>query len=135
MSWYCECVCSHLMIIHTVTADLELLTKPVVFKEKVQLACTANDTEIPLDTPHSRSWSGGPFNALLCMNGISANRLKYKEILGKDKSQYILEINSFTEFDVDCEYKCVFGVDITRKTLTLNEEDYECKCCYIIFNL
>ncbi|XP_063397466.1 uncharacterized protein LOC134681753 [Mytilus trossulus] len=105
--------------------DLELLTNPVVFNEKVQLACKANGTEIPLDKPHSRSWSGGPYNALLCMNGISANRLKYNEIPGKDKSQYILEINSFSESDVDCEYKCQFGVDITRKTLQLNEEDYE----------
>lgn len=106
-------------------ANLVMLTKPVVFGESVQLACMANETEIPLDKPHSRSWSGGQYNTLLCMNGVSADRSKYNEIEGKDKSQYILQISNFSESDVDCEYKCVFGVDITRTTLHLNEKDYE----------
>lgn len=104
-----------------------MLTKPVVFGRSVELACMALETEIPLDEPHSRSWSGGPFNALLCMNGVSADRSKYNEVKGKDISQYILRINNFSVADVDCEYKCVFGVDSTRTTLHLNERDYECK--------
>lgn len=106
-------------------ANLVMLTKPVVFGESVELACMALETEIPLDEPHSRSWSGGPFNALLCMNGVSADRSKYNEVKGKNISQYILRINNFSVADVDCEYKCVFGVDSTRTTLHLNERDYE----------
>lgn len=91
----------------------------------MRLACTANETEIPLDKPHSRSWSGGPLNKVLCMNAVSADLSKYYEVLGKDKSQYILVIKQFSEADVDCEYKCIVGVDETRKTLQINEEDYE----------
>ncbi|VDI47561.1 Hypothetical predicted protein [Mytilus galloprovincialis] len=98
-----------------IIADLELLTKPVVFGEHVQLACDANDTEIPLDQHPSRSWSGGPLNKVLCMNAISADLSKYYEVIGKDRY----------EADVGCEYKCIVGVDETRKTLQLNEEDYE----------
>ncbi|CAC5416686.1 unnamed protein product [Mytilus coruscus] len=81
-----------------------------------------NETEIPFDKPH---WSGGPYDALLCMNGVSADSSKYNEVEGKDKSQYILKISNFSESDVDCEYECVFGVDITRTTLHLNKKDYE----------
>ncbi|XP_071180699.1 uncharacterized protein [Mytilus edulis] len=106
-------------------AYLVMLTKPVVFGESVQLACMANETEIPLDKPHSRSWSGGPYNALLCMNGVSADSSKYNEEKGKEKNQYNLKIRNFSVMDVNCEYKCVFGVDITRLTLHLNQKDYE----------
>ncbi|XP_063416911.1 uncharacterized protein LOC134699233 [Mytilus trossulus] len=104
--------------------ELELLTKPVVFGKDVQLACAANDTEIPLDQHPSRSWSGGPFNKILCMNAISADLSKYYEVIGKDRYEYILVIKNFSEADVGCEYKCIVGVDETRKTLQLNE-DYE----------
>ncbi|CAG2247709.1 unnamed protein product [Mytilus edulis] len=105
--------------------DLELLTKPVVFGENVQLACTAKDTEIPLDQQPSRRWSGGPFDKVLCMNAIPADPLKYYEVIGKDRYEYILVIKNFSENDVGCEYKCIVGVDETRKTLQINEEDYE----------
>ncbi|CAG2186642.1 unnamed protein product [Mytilus edulis] len=105
--------------------DLELLTKPVVFGENVRLACAANDTEIPLDQHPSRSWSGGPLNKVLCKNAISADLSKYYEVIGKDRYEYILIIKNFSEADVGCVYKCIVGVDETRKTLQLNEEDYE----------
>ncbi|CAC5397109.1 unnamed protein product [Mytilus coruscus] len=105
--------------------DLELLTKPVVFGKNVRLACAANDTEIPLDQHPSRSWSGGPFDKVLCMNAISADLSKYYEVLGKDRYEHILVIKNFSEADVGCEYKCIVGVDKTRTTLQLNEEDYE----------
>ncbi|XP_052073574.1 uncharacterized protein LOC127711535 [Mytilus californianus] len=121
-----KCVIFQLAYLHARgCANLVLLSKPVTFGGKVQLACTAYETEIPLDTQYSRSWSGGPDNKLLCKDGISADVSKYKEVLGEDYSQYILEIESFSESDVDCEYKCVFGVDTTRTTLKLNEKDYE----------
>ncbi|XP_063448984.1 uncharacterized protein LOC134728335 isoform X2 [Mytilus trossulus] len=111
--------------VESVEAELELLTKPVVFGQNVKLACAANDTEIPLDQHPSRRWSGGPLNKVLCLNAISADPLKYYEVIGKEKYEYILVINNFSVADVDCDYKCIVGVDETRKTLQLNEKDYE----------
>lgn len=101
----------------------------MVFGENVDLTCIVNETEIPLGKPHSRYWSGGPYSALLCKDGVSANRLKYHEKIVEDESQYryILQISNFAESDVGYDYICSFGEDITRSTLQLNEENFECK--------
>lgn len=98
----------------------------MTFGETAEISCIAKGTEIPLNES-SRSWTGGPNNTLLCKDGISANKQKYKEKMGKNKSQFILQIYNFSELDVDCIYSCTFGVDSAMKTFNLNEEDYQCK--------
>lgn len=114
------------MVYFAVKIDLK---KPVFFGRSAEFTCH-DKMRKKARIESSRSWNGGPHNTLLCKDGISANKTKYQEKMGKDNS-FILEIFDFTELDTDCSYSCTFGVDSTSKKFSLNEKDYECKLTVI----
>ncbi|VDI69334.1 Hypothetical predicted protein [Mytilus galloprovincialis] len=45
--------------------------------------------------------------------------------MGIGKNQYNLQIQNFSQLDINRSYSCTFGVDSAKKTFNLNEEDYQ----------
>ncbi|CAC5397107.1 unnamed protein product [Mytilus coruscus] len=113
-----------LAFVVTAQTNIEFLSKPVIFGETAKLSCTVNTTKVVRDNSDSRSWKGGPLNALMCRDGVCTDHRKYQEKIVKDQHQVILEIHNFSESDVDCDYSCMFGAKSTRRTFQLNERDY-----------
>ncbi|XP_052073198.1 uncharacterized protein LOC127711243 [Mytilus californianus] len=113
-----------LAFVVTAQTNIEFLSKPVIFGETAKLSCTVNTTKVVRDNSDSRSWKGGPLNALMCTDGVCTDHRKYHETLVKDQHQVILEIHNFSESDVDCDYCCMFGAESIRRRFELNERDY-----------
>lgn len=99
------------------------MTSPVIFGQDVQLKC-----EFPSHikcSGYSRTWTGGPRYALMTLNGVSSNNIKYKETKFENCAYSVLTIKSFDQTDVDIVYKCTYGFSSYEHVLELQSHDYE----------
>ena len=115
----------------SVSVTLYLAEKPVTFRKDVFLECQAPNESVYLDTP--RRWFMGKTEDNLLVNGVSVDNSKYNERVGPHLS-YRLQITNFEESDLDV-YGCSYGHLRTTINLTLNENDYECKCLTLLHKL
>lgn len=103
------------------SAEWTILSPPIIFGETAKLALVAkNESE-----KSTRIWQGGQQYVQLCRNGISLNPKKYRESTIRFPFESILEIKTFSEDDVDCDYSCSIGFIKDRHRLSLNEKDFE----------
>lgn len=106
---------------------LELMTKPVVFGENVTIACMIHDnSEIQCDKIN-RLWEGGPTNKVLVINGNSVDQEKYVETIENPCKKFSIIIKSFNETDVNCSYRCAYGLKSSRKVLQLDNSSFVAK--------
>lgn len=104
------------------SVTLETETSIIRIGETVVLTCTVHEVE-NIDTRETRQWYQGP--NLVCYNGKITNPLKYVEFLYKNK--FKLLIYNVTEADLNRDYKCLYSFDVYSKSLTISEENFECK--------
>ena len=103
----------------------------MTFRKDVFLECQTSNESVYLDTP--RRWFMGKAEDNLLVNGVYVDDSKYNELVGPHSS-YRLHITCFEEFNLDV-YGCSYGHLRTTINLTLNENDYECKCLTLFHKL
>ncbi|CAC5406484.1 unnamed protein product [Mytilus coruscus] len=111
------------------TVVWNITSDPVIFGESVTLKCyvqfgTCNKMEW-------RKWSGGIYNMLICLNGQSYFKDKYKMKLSNKSQDYELEILHFDESDVGCNYTCSCGFDLYTHKLMLKNYIYYPKTYFV----
>lgn len=97
-------------------------TEIIRIGETAVLACTVHGEEF-ISQDETRKWFKG--SSLICYNGKPTNPLKYMESLYKNK--FKLLIYNITEADLNRDYLCLYSFDICSKTLSITEENFECK--------
>ncbi|CAC5370248.1 unnamed protein product [Mytilus coruscus] len=100
------------------------IKSPVSFGKNAYLTCNISDQNFNC-TRHLRQWLGGENYGSLCYNNkCKASLEKYDVLQVETRCEYILEIERFSEHDVNCDYTCSYGIWRKRKKLTLDEMEF-----------
>ncbi|XP_071162759.1 uncharacterized protein [Mytilus edulis] len=91
---------------------------PAVFGNITYLECNISDAAVDC-LKKTRQWFGGPEHRSLCYNNNCTVSNKY-EVMKQSSCLYTLMIHNFSEFDVNCDYTCTYGVSRMRQNLTLD---------------
>lgn len=94
-----------------------VLESPVVFGESATLTCIVEQKD-HCDSKSTRRWDRD--QNILLINGHSTNASKYFEVADQPCYNFSLVIMNFGITDVNCEYRCTFEFETSRKMLTLD---------------
>lgn len=104
-------------------AFLEKISGPITFGDSVVLRCYVS--EDICDPVIRKAWGIGPSNRVICSNGQSYVKNKYKMISNNISGNYDLEIFKFNETDMVNVYTYSCGAKRFSKVLIPN--NYICK--------
>lgn len=94
--------------------------------------------ELKTNNHSTPTWTGGANYSTIAFHGSTADKNKYRvtNIHRNDQFESVLEIFTFGENDVNCDYSCSFGFHENRRRLRLTNENFICECLnsFIILN-
>ncbi|VDI26608.1 Hypothetical predicted protein [Mytilus galloprovincialis] len=104
------------------TVFFEILPDPIIFGDSVVLRCYVS--EKICDTIIRKAWGIGPSNSVICSNGESYRKNKYKMISNNISGNYDLEIFRFNEKDMENLYTYSCGAKTFSKRITPSDYLY-----------
>lgn len=102
---------------------MQLQSNPARFGQMVNLSCSMSTNESTCNTLFPQ-WYGGKEYGVLCQNEICRDQSKYNAIKEAPCS-YTLMILKFSEYDVDCEYACMYGINFCRRNITSDSNNFQ----------
>ncbi|CAC5416671.1 unnamed protein product [Mytilus coruscus] len=106
-----------------------VLKTPVVFGDSATLTCMVEQKD-NCDSEATRRWDGGLNKNILLLNGHSTNASKYYEVVDQPCDNFSMVIMDFGMNDVNCEYRCTFEFETSRRMLTLDARHFIGMVCF-----